>query len=152
MWFELLTRWFKFPIGLTNMPTKFMCIMNNIVNKYLHNFVLVFIYDILVYSKSKEEHEECWAAKEHSLFTFYIPFVTVILSYFFIKPLILTTFIMNMGLYYHFPNHLLLSSLSEFVVNYWEKNNIFSLYFKVGWVLWWLQVYLKTLISSKVTT
>ena len=32
--------------------------MNNIFSKYLDKFVLVFIDDILVYSKSKEEHEE----------------------------------------------------------------------------------------------
>ena len=35
-----------------------MCMMNNIFSKYLDKFVLVFIDDILVYSKSKEEHEE----------------------------------------------------------------------------------------------
>ena len=35
-----------------------MCMMNNIFSKYLDEFVLVFIDDILVYSKSKEEHEE----------------------------------------------------------------------------------------------
>ena len=32
--------------------------MNNIYSKYLDKFVLVFIDDILVYSKNKEEHEE----------------------------------------------------------------------------------------------
>ena len=35
-----------------------MCMMNNIFSKYLDNFVLVFIDNILVYSKNKEEHEE----------------------------------------------------------------------------------------------
>ena len=35
-----------------------MCMMNNIFNKYLDKFVLVFIDNILVYSKNKEEHEE----------------------------------------------------------------------------------------------
>ena len=43
---------------LTNAPTKFMCIMNSIFYKYLDKFILVFIDDILVYSKSKEEHQE----------------------------------------------------------------------------------------------
>ena len=43
---------------LTNAPTNFMCMMNNIFSKYLDKFVLVFIDDILVYFKSKEEHEE----------------------------------------------------------------------------------------------
>ena len=36
--------------------------------------------------------------KDHILFTFYIPFVTLFLSYPSIKPLIFTTFIINMGL------------------------------------------------------
>ena len=44
--------------SLTNPPTNFMCMMNNIFNKYLDKFVLVFLDAILVYSKSKEEHEE----------------------------------------------------------------------------------------------
>ena len=35
-----------------------MCMMNNIFSKYLDKFVLVFIDNILVYSKNKEEHEE----------------------------------------------------------------------------------------------
>ena len=46
------------PFGLTNAPTNFMCMMNNIFSRYLAKFVLVFIDDILGYSKSKEEHKE----------------------------------------------------------------------------------------------
>ena len=42
--------------GLTNAPVDFMCTMNNIFSKYLDKFVLVFIDDILYYSKSKYEH------------------------------------------------------------------------------------------------
>ena len=46
------------PLGLTDAPTKFMCMMNNIFSKYMDKFVLVFIDDIFVYSNNKEEHEE----------------------------------------------------------------------------------------------
>jgi hypothetical protein len=46
------------PFGLTNAPTTFMCLMNNIFSQYLDKFILVFIDNILVYSKTEEEHEE----------------------------------------------------------------------------------------------
>ena len=45
------------PFGLANALIAFMDLMNMVFNKYLHQFVVVFIYDILVYSRSREEHE-----------------------------------------------------------------------------------------------
>ncbi|GJX58019.1 retrotransposon protein, putative, ty3-gypsy subclass [Tanacetum coccineum] len=45
------------PFGLTNAPAVFMDLMNRIFHEYLDKFVIVFIDDILVYSKSEEEHE-----------------------------------------------------------------------------------------------
>jgi hypothetical protein len=44
--------------GLTNAPTHFMYLMNSVFMEELDKFVVVFIDDILVFSKSKKEHEE----------------------------------------------------------------------------------------------
>jgi hypothetical protein len=44
--------------GLTNAPTYFMYLMNKVFMEYLNKFVIVFIDDILIYSRSEEEHEE----------------------------------------------------------------------------------------------
>ena len=46
------------PFGLTNIPVAFMDLMNRVFQNYLDKFVIVFIDDILVYSRGKEEHEE----------------------------------------------------------------------------------------------
>nr|GFC73993.1 DNA/RNA polymerases superfamily protein [Tanacetum cinerariifolium] len=46
------------PFGFTNAPAVFMDLMNRIFYEFLDKFVIVFIDDILVFLKSKEEHED----------------------------------------------------------------------------------------------
>jgi hypothetical protein len=62
------------PFGLSNAPVVFMFLMNGIFREYLEKFVIVFLDDILVYSKSEEEHENhlrmvLQVRREHQLYS-----------------------------------------------------------------------------------
>ena len=62
------------PFGLTNGPSSFMRLMNSLFKEFLDEFMIIFIDDILVYSKSPEEHEVhlkrvMEKLQEHKLFT-----------------------------------------------------------------------------------
>ena len=46
------------PFGLSNASVVFMCLMNGFFREYLDNFIILFLDDILIYSKSEEDHEQ----------------------------------------------------------------------------------------------
>lgn len=46
------------PFGLLNAPTAFMDMMNIVFKAFIDQFVIVFIYEILINSKSQVEHED----------------------------------------------------------------------------------------------
>ena len=61
------------PFGLTNAQVAFMDLMHRVFQPYLDQFVMVFVDDILIYSQSKEEHEDhlrifLQALREHQLY------------------------------------------------------------------------------------
>ena len=59
--FRIRFRYYEFtvmPFGLTNALASFIDLMNKVIRKHLDKFVIMFIDDILIYLRNREEHKE----------------------------------------------------------------------------------------------